>query len=166
MTATGLTLESPKIGQTITFLQTARDTDGEELEIEARMRPGAFIPRHRHLRQEETFAVLAGTGTFRVAGREIVAGPGEQVRIAAGVSHRFRNASRDDVLVRATLRPALRTEELFEQLLRLGAQGKVNKLGAPGPFITMRLIREFRAEFFYLAGLPVWLQRLLAGARP
>ena len=166
MTATGLTLESPKIGQTITFLRTAHDTDGEELEIEARMRPGAFIPRHRHLSQEETFEVLAGTGTFTVAGRKIVAGTGERVRIAAGVAHGFRNTSRDVVLVRATLRPALRTEELFEQLFRLGAQGKVNKLGAPPALTTMRLIREFRAEFFYLAGVPVWLQRLLAGARP
>ena len=152
MTATGLTLASPKIGQTITFLKTAQDTDGGELVIEARMRPGAFIPGHRHLRQEETFEVLAGTGTFSVASRKIVATAGEHVRIAAGVAHRFR--------------PALRTEELFEQLFRLGAQGKVNKLGAPGPFTTMQLIRQFRTEFFYLAGVPVWLQRLLAGARP
>jgi hypothetical protein len=74
------------------------------------------------------------------------------VRIAAGVAHGFRNASCDDVLVRATLRPALRTEELFEQLFRLGAQGKVNKLGARGAFTTMRLIRQFRSEFFHLAG--------------
>jgi Cupin domain len=134
--------------------------------IEALMRPGAFMPPHRHLRQQETFEVLAGTGTFTVAGRKVVATAGEQVRIAAGVAHRFRNTSSDDVLVRATLRPAMRTEELFEQLFRLGAQGKVNRLGAPGPFTAMRLIREFRAEFFYLAGVPVWLQCLLAGARP
>jgi mannose-6-phosphate isomerase-like protein (cupin superfamily) len=166
MTATGLTLESPKIGQTITFLQTAQDTDAEELVIEARMRPGAFMPPHRHLHQEETFEVLAGTGTFTVARRKVVATAGEHVRIAAGVAHRFRNTSSDDVLVRATLRPAMRTEELFEQLFQLGAQGKVNKLGAPGPFTTMQLIRRFRTEFFYLAGVPVWLQRLLAGARP
>jgi quercetin dioxygenase-like cupin family protein len=166
MTATGLTLESPKIGQTITFVQTAQDAGGEELVIEARMRPGAFMPPHRHLHQEETFEVLAGTGTFRVGGRKIVATAGERVRIAVGVAHRFRNTSSDDVVVRATLRPAMRTEELFEQLFELGAQGKVNNLGAPSPLTTMRLIRVFRAEFFYLAGIPVWLQRLLAGARP
>jgi quercetin dioxygenase-like cupin family protein len=166
MTTTGLTLESPKIGQTITFLKTAEDTGGEELVIEARMRPGAFIPPHRHLHQEETFEVLEGTGTFTVAGRKIVARPGDQVRIAAGVTHRFRNATTDEVQVRATLRPALRTEALFEQLFQLGAHDKVNKLGAPDPFTTMRLIREFRSEFFYLAGVPVWLQRVLAGARP
>jgi quercetin dioxygenase-like cupin family protein len=166
MTVTGLTLDSPKIGQTITFLRTAQDTDGEELVVEARMRPGAFIPGHRHLHQEETFEVLTGTGTFSVAGRKAVATAGEHVRIAAGVAHRFHNTSSDDVLVHATLRPAMRTEELFELLFRLGGQGKVNRLGAPGPLTTMRLIREFRPEFFYLAGMPVWLQRLLAGARP
>lgn len=60
----------------------------------------------------------------------------------------------------------MRTEGLFERLFQLGAQGKVNKLGAPGLFRTMRRIREFRAEFFYLAGIPVWLQRVLAGTRP
>jgi quercetin dioxygenase-like cupin family protein len=166
MTASGLTIGSPKIGQTITFLRTAQDTAGAELVIHARMRPGAFMPPHRHLHQEETFEMLEGTGTFHVAGRKIVATAGERVRIAGGVAHRFRNGSGDDVVVRATLRPAMRTENLFEQLFRLGAQGKVNKLGAPAPLTTTRLIREFRDEFFYLAGVPVWLQRLLAGARP
>jgi quercetin dioxygenase-like cupin family protein len=166
MTQTGLTIESPKIGQTITFLRTAQDTGGEELTIEALMRPGAFMPPHRHLHQQETFEVLDGTGTFTVAGRKLVATAGEHVQIAVGVGHRFRNVSSSDVRLQATLTPALRTEELFEQLFRLGAQGKVNKLGAPGPFTTMRLIREFRAEFFYLAGIPISLQRVLAGARP
>lgn len=166
MVATGSTIESPKIGQAITFLATARDTDGRELVIEARMRPGAFMPPHRHLRQEEAFEVLAGTGTFTVAGQRIVARAGEQVHIPTGVAHRFRNRSREDVYVRATLRPALRSEELFERLFRLGAGGKVNKLGAPSPPTTARLIREFREEFFYLAAVPVWLQRILAGARP
>jgi quercetin dioxygenase-like cupin family protein len=166
MTRTGLTIESPKIGQTITFLATAADTDGAELVIEARMRPGAFMPPHRHLHQDETFELLAGTGTFTVAGKRITAAPGERVHIPAGVAHRFRNRSAEDVDVRVTLRPALRTEELFERLFRLGAQGQVNTLGAPNPITTAKLIREFRDEFFYLAAIPITLQRILAGARP
>jgi mannose-6-phosphate isomerase-like protein (cupin superfamily) len=161
-----MTLESPRIGQTITFVRTAQDTDGAELVIDATMRPGAFMPPHRHLRQEETFEVLAGTGTFHVARRRVIACPGEHVRIPAGVAHRFHNRSSDDVQIRATLRPALRVEELFERLFRLGAEGRVNRLGAPNPLQTARLIREFREEFFYLATVPVWVQRLLAGARP
>lgn len=166
MTAAGLTLESPKIGQTITFVRTARESDGAELVIEALMRPGAFIPPHVHPKQEETFEILEGTGTFRVDRQKIVAAPGEHVLVSAGVAHRFRNRSDADVRVRATLRPALRTEDLFERLFRLGAKGRVNRLGAPGPLTTAALIREFRDEFFYLAGVPVGLQRLFAGARP
>jgi mannose-6-phosphate isomerase-like protein (cupin superfamily) len=166
MTRDGLTIESPKIGQQITFIRTAADSDGAELVIEARMRPGAFMPPHRHLHQEETFDVVEGTGTFTVAGRRIVAGAGEQVTIPSGVPHRFRNRSGNDVRVRATLRPALRTEELFERLFTLGAKGKVNKIGAPNPLTTAALIREFREEFFYLAAIPVSVQRMLAGARP
>jgi quercetin dioxygenase-like cupin family protein len=166
MTATGLTLESHPIGQTITFVRTADDTEGAELVLEALMRPGAFMPSHRHLHQEESFDVLAGVGTFTVGGKRTAAGPGEGVRIPPGAVHRFRNESDDDVRVRATIRPALRSEELFEALFRLGADGKVNKLGAPGPVALARLIREFRDEFFYLAAIPVSVQRLLAGARP
>ncbi len=166
MADAGLTLESPPIGQTITFVRTSGDTDGAELVIEALMAPGAFLPPHVHIHQEETFEVLEGAGTFRVSGRKVVAGPGETVVVPAGVAHRFRNRSGADVRVRATLRPALRTEDLFERLFRLGSEGRVNRLGAPGPLTTAALIREFRDEFFYLAGVPVALQRLLAGARP
>jgi mannose-6-phosphate isomerase-like protein (cupin superfamily) len=166
MTEAGLTLDSPKIGQTITFLRTSRETDGAELVIEALMRPGAFMPPHVHVHQGETFEVLEGVGTFRVKGRKVVAGPGDGVVVPAGVAHRFRNRSDADVRIRATLRPALRTEDLFERLFRLGAEGRVNRLGAPRPWVTAALIREFRDEFFYLAGVPVAVQRLLAGARP
>jgi mannose-6-phosphate isomerase-like protein (cupin superfamily) len=166
MATAGMTIESPLIGQAITFVRTAADTAGAELVIEARMRPGAFMPPHVHLLQEEHFEVLDGSGTFRVAGRKVLAGPGEHVHVGAGVAHRFRNASASDVYIRGTLRPALRTEDLFERLFDLGAAGRVNKLGAPRPWTTAALIREFREEFFYLAGVPVGLQRLLAGARP
>lgn len=166
MVTAGSTLESPPIGQTITFIRTAADSDGEELQIEAVMGPGSFIPAHRHLRQEESWEVLSGVATFRVARRTIVLGPGETLTVPAGVAHGFRNRTAEPVIVRATLRPALRAEDLFERLFRLGAQGKVNRLGAPGPRTTASLIRGFREEFFYLAGIPVALQRILAGARP
>jgi mannose-6-phosphate isomerase-like protein (cupin superfamily) len=166
VTTAGTTIESPRIGQTICFSRTAADTAGSELVIEAVMRPGAFLPPHVHVRQDEHFEVLAGTATFTVDRQKIIAEPGEQLYVPAGVAHRFRNASTADVRIRGTLRPALRTEELFERLFRLGAAGRVNKLGAPNPWVTAALIREFRDEFFYLAGVPIALQRLLAGARP
>jgi mannose-6-phosphate isomerase-like protein (cupin superfamily) len=165
MAMTNRTIESPKIGQTIRFLATAADTDGTALVIEARMRPGAFIPPHRHLHQTETFEVLTGTGTFTVGRRRVAATAGQRIHIPVGRPHAFRNRTGQDVQLRATMRPALRAEELFERLFTLGAQGRVNRLGAPHPLECARLIREFREEFFYVAVVPVALQRLLAGAR-
>jgi mannose-6-phosphate isomerase-like protein (cupin superfamily) len=166
MTRTGLTIESPKTGQAITFVRTSGDSDGAELVIEALMAPGAFIPSHRHLHQAEAWEVLEGTGTFTVAGETRDVEPGERLLVPAGTAHRFRNRSRSVVKARATLTPALRSEELFERLFTLGSQGKVNRIGAPSPLIGAQLIREFRDEFFYLAALPVSLQRLIAGTRP
>jgi len=166
MTSAGLTIESPRIGQRIRFIETAAESSGKRLVIEATMRPGAFMPPHVHLRQTEDFEIREGIGTFRVSGRQRVARAGDSVHVPAGEPHRFRNRSDSNVRLRATLSPALRTEELFERLFRLGAEGRVNRLGAPNPIVTARLIREFREEFFYLATVPVWIQRLLAGAHP
>lgn len=166
MATAGLTLESPSIGQRITFTRTAAETEGAELQLEAVMAPGSFIPPHVHVHQEESFEVLGGTATFWVGGHRVVAKAGERVFIPARVPHRFRNRSLADVHVSATLRPALRVEDLFERLFRLGAESRVNRLGAPSPLVTAALIREFRDEFFYLPWVPVALQRMLAGTRP
>jgi mannose-6-phosphate isomerase-like protein (cupin superfamily) len=161
-----MTLDSPPIRQRITFTRTAADTGGRELRLEAVMAPGSFIPPHLHLHQDESFEVLSGCASFWVGGRKVVAESGESVVIPARVAHRFSNRSNADVHVYATLRPALRVEDLFERLFRLGAENRVNRMGAPNPRTTAALIREFREEFFYLPWVPVTLQRVLAGARP
>jgi mannose-6-phosphate isomerase-like protein (cupin superfamily) len=166
MATAGLTLESPPIGQRITFTRTSAETSGAELQLEAVMAPGSCIPPHVHVHQEESFEILKGTATFWVRGQRVDAEAGERVTIPAGVPHRFRNRSRADVYVSATLRPALRVEDLFERLFRLGADRRVNRLGAPNLLVTAALIREFRDEFFYLPWVPVALQRVLAGTRP
>ncbi|HEX4107902.1 MAG TPA: cupin domain-containing protein [Solirubrobacteraceae bacterium] len=165
MATTGTTIASPPIGQAITFLTTAADSDGALLELEAVMAPGSSIPPHVHVHQEERWRVLDGTATFKVDGRTVTAAAGDELAVPARTPHSFRNRTEDEVRLRATLLPALRAEDLFTALFQLGAPGKVNRLGAPSPLATARLIRQFREEFFYLAHFPVALQRLLAGAR-
>jgi mannose-6-phosphate isomerase-like protein (cupin superfamily) len=166
MATTGTTLESPPIRQRITFRRTAADTGGQELTLEAALGPGSFIPPHIHRRQQESFDVLSGTPTFWVGRRRVDAGPDDRLVIPAQTAHGVHNRSGNEVRVVATLRPALRAEELFERLFRLGAEGCVNRIGAPRPLVIASLIREFRDEFFYLPWIPVPLQRVLAGARP
>ena len=159
MARQGQTIASPKVGQEITFLRTAADTDGELLELEARLDPGSRIIEHVHLHQDERFEVLEGSASFWVGGRKIVRGPGEEVEISAGTRHRVRNEGAEPLRVRAQMRPALRAEELFEAIYTLGSQGRVNRLGAPSPRQTARLMRDHRDDFFYLSRIPPAVQR-------
>ena len=168
MARPGQTITSPPIGQTITFLATRETTGGERLEMEAVLQSGSRIPDHVHLHQEERFIGVEGEVTFWVRGERSVLRPGTRLTIPPRTRHRVRNESGAPARVRAELRPALRTEELFEALFALGAAGKVNRLGAPSPRRTARLLRDHRDDFFYLGRVPPVLQRamLLPLARP
>jgi quercetin dioxygenase-like cupin family protein len=166
MATAGTSIDSPRTRQRITFLRTAAETGGEAVELEAVLRPGAIIPPHVHVGQQERWEIVDGTATFRLRGKKLVAQAGEVVTVPQGARHALRNKSQNDVRAHVTLTPALRVEDLFEQMFRLAADGKTNRIGAPGPLRVASLIREFREEFFYLPGVPVALQRLLAGARP
>ena len=159
MARPGQTIVSPPIGQAITFLQTRDTTGGELLEMEATLEAGSRIPDHVHLHQEERFLGLEGETTFWIGGRRTVLREGAELTIPARTRHRVRNESGAPVRVRAQLRPALRAEELFEALFALGAAGKVNRLGAPSPRRTARLLREHRDDFFYLGRVPPAVQR-------
>ena len=159
MAQSGQSITSPKVGQQITFLRTAADTDGELLELEAVLEPNSRIIEHVHLQQDERFEVLEGSGSWWIGGRKVVRGPGEHVEIPAGQRHRVRNEGEEPLRVRAQLRPALGAEDIFEAIYTLGAQGRVNRFGAPSPRQTARLMRRHRDDFFYLSRIPPAIQR-------
>lgn len=108
---------NPEIGERIRFVATAADTHGALLETEQWLAPsGAVATRHRHPEQEERFTVISGSLQVEVGGDVRILGSGESVTIAPGVAHRFSN--RGDSVARfiGQVRPALRTEELFERM--------------------------------------------------
>lgn len=159
----GQRIESPEIGQAITFLETSGSSRGRMLTIEAEMQPGARIPAHVHTGQEERFEVVAGCATFWLGRERTERSEGEVLTISPGSSHRFRNESGVPVRIRAELRPALDAESLFEALFALAGAGRTRgRSGAPGPLQTAVLVREFPEEFFYPAGVPPAVVRVLA----
>lgn len=165
----GETIASPPTGQSLTFLATAQDTDGELLRIEARFAPGAFIPPHLHRYQEERFEVLDGEGEFLVGRRRRRVRPGDTLTIPVGRPHAFRTTGERGARLVAELRPALDSEEVFAKLFALGRAGKVNRLGAPSVRATAKLMHRHPDAFFFLPVLPVPAQlaltRPLAGRR-
>ncbi len=155
-------IESPPTGQTIEFLTTAEESAGELLRMRVTLRPGANVPSHIHREQEEHFEVVSGQPSFKVGGRTVEPARGENLAVRPGVAHRFRNDSDADVELIAELRPALRSEELFDALYRLAREGRtLGRTGAPGPVQTARLMAEYEREFFYLSAIPVRAQRAL-----
>ena len=89
----GSVIENPLSGERITILAPGPRADGSVLEWELVLAPGGRVPSsHAHPRQEESFTVLAGQMRFRIAGRRVLAGPGDTVRVPPGTVHHFANA--------------------------------------------------------------------------
>ena len=151
-------IEDPQSGQRWVF----RRTDGDVLEADLYVSPGAFVREHVHPAQEETFTGVAGTFVLEVAGERRTIQPGDSVVVPAGMPHGFEQVS-EAAQLRVTVRPALRLVEYFRAFLGLSRDGKLAmpRSGLPRPLLLSAvLLHRFRAEVA-APELPVWLQRPL-----
>ena len=147
MAYTGQTFTNPVSGETITFLQTAADTDGALLEFELELTADGHVPgAHVHPEQEERFHVLEGEMTFRLGARKIVASAGETVVVPAGRVHKFANRSGAPVRARVEVVPALDMEQLLETTAELALEGHTNRKGMPKPLHLALFVRRFERE--------------------
>ena len=148
MISPGQTLENPVTGERFTFTHTAASTDGELLAFDFALRPGGKVPvPHVHPIQTERFEVTHGEIRFRLGRKTFVAGPGEVVEAPAGVAHGFANAGEGEARMRVEVRPALRMEEMFADVVALAEAGKMTKRGLPRNLLTLaRLARRYDQE--------------------
>jgi quercetin dioxygenase-like cupin family protein len=114
---------------------------------------GGAGPLHLHLHQSERFEVIEGAITVRLGRTEHVVAAGESFSIPAGAPHTFVNHTDEEAHFKAYFSPPMRLEGLFTELA--GYDGR------PTLRQTARLMGDYREEFFYLARIPVRLQRAL-----
>ena len=101
--------------ETLMFRQTARDSNGRLLEMEAVYRPSPLqTPEHYHPRQEKRFEVLSCSLCVRISGKERVYGAGEKFTVRRGARHSMSCADDVETRVAWEMRPALRTETFLE----------------------------------------------------
>jgi quercetin dioxygenase-like cupin family protein len=163
MARTGQRIYNRVTGQAVVFHKTAADTGGKFLRVELQAPAGLQVPLHVHREQEERFEVLEGRVHIRIGRQVIVCGPGDTAVCPPDTPHRYWNEGPKPVHLMSEFEPALDAETLYETLFGLGSDGKVDKVGIPrNPLQTAVLIDGFRREFFYLAYLPVALQRAFA----
>jgi quercetin dioxygenase-like cupin family protein len=156
------TLTSP-FHERLVFRQTAAETGGARLEIEATFTPRETPPpAHAHPRQTETFDVLDGTLRVRIDGRERDYGAGERFVVPPGTPHTMRAVG--DAPARAvwTIEPALGTQTFFETLWGLARDGETDRNGVPNLLQAAVALRAYRHEF-RLTSPPAWVQRVAFG---
>ena len=92
MPTKGQTIINPTNGDSVEFLETAKDTNGERVTIKAIVNSkGQDVPNHIHVLQDETFEVISGQLTILFAGKTHKLSAGEKIIFLYLIIKRGRN---------------------------------------------------------------------------
>jgi quercetin dioxygenase-like cupin family protein len=166
MARAGDEMVDPIAGARMIFRKTAKETDGELLQLDWIGKAGWTAgPLHVHPYQEERLEVISGTLRSHVADVERIHEAGEVVVAPAGSVHTVWNAGGEEEEVHALVefRPALRTETVLEILTGLAHDGKTNKAGTPKNPLRLALIAHDYEDEIYLTQPPLFVQRVIFG---
>jgi quercetin dioxygenase-like cupin family protein len=144
-------------GDRFSILESARQTDDGSLWGEYFAPPGARVPEHVHLGQEESFEVVSGTLGVSVGGRELTLGPGQSAVGPPDVPHTWWNPGDEEAHFLVGLRPALHMETVFETWYGLAQDGKTIGWLPKNPLQLAVLVDEVGGWFYYTGvPKPVW----------
>ena len=154
-------IENPIIGDRVTFLKTAEETDGEYMLAKVELAPHGGNAMHYHLTFTEAFEVLEGRLNVDLDGRHLVLGPGEKALVPIRSRHRFYGTSDEPVTFTVGMRPARRMEEALRVAYGLARDGKTNAKSVPRNVFQLALLYELGES--YLVGMPLLVQRAVFG---
>lgn len=157
------TISNPRNGFTIRFLQTARETNGALLEMEASYKPQSIEPPvHYHPSQTEDFLILEGEMMLRMHDEVRILKAGDRLNIPANTPHSMWNGGPVAAKTNWQVRPALNMEQFFETTIGLAVDGKVNEKGVPNILQTALTINKF-APVFRMIKPPYAVQKIVFG---
>ncbi|MEI9911691.1 MAG: cupin domain-containing protein [Bacteroidota bacterium] len=113
---------NPLQKDTVIFLKTAADTNGEYTLVETGLADGGGVGLHYHKTYSEKFECMEGEVQVMLNKTLYTLQAGQSATAAPGVNHLFRNRSGSPCTFRVELRPASRG---FEQSLQI-AYGLAN----------------------------------------
>jgi mannose-6-phosphate isomerase-like protein (cupin superfamily) len=159
------TIENPVTGERVTFLATAKQTNGEYVSISNETSPAAPGPvMHYHLAYTEAFKVQKGRLDVWVGGKENhrVLTEGESAFVPLNTAHRFCNSSTEPVLFEVEIRPARNFEQSLRAAFGLARDGRTNDKGVPKNIWELALLYELSES--YIVGIPLFVQTRIFGA--
>jgi quercetin dioxygenase-like cupin family protein len=144
-------------GEKITF-QRAKDAEGEYLEVEAHVAPGAGPPMHVHFLQDESLTVIQGKIGTQTAGQPPqYHGEGHTATFKRGVPHKFWNAGDTPLICRGWVRPIDNMEYFLTELYK---STKANGGKRPGMFDSAYLLQRYKSEFDMLE-IPPFVKKFI-----
>lgn len=117
---------------------------------------------HIHPLADEIFSVINGRLKVTAAGLSWHVEPGETVVIPRGVPHHFANAHDGETRFSATFDPPQQHRRFFANFAMTTQQHPdwYSPTGKPN-FLHIAYTLHHYPDHLYLAGMPVWLQKLL-----
>lgn len=143
-------------GETITFVKTGKETNGEYVETIVKLPASGAGPRtHRHVFQTEYFEAIDGNLGLDCGDKKIVLKPGESFTVPANTFHRCYSVDGRDIEFKAVFRPALSIEYLLTEMFESSNR---NNAAEPTAFDAIYIIRQTNDEY-YLGDFSVFFQR-------
>lgn len=140
------------------------EQDGDDIEMEVELHPGGGVPAHTHPSQVERFEILAGRVEFLRGAEKVVAGPGDEVVVPAGVKHAFEHVEGEPARFRCRVSPGLNLVAFFEDSSAAARAGMYNRHLVPlkprAPIVMAGILERYGDEV-QMAFPPKPLQALL-----
>jgi quercetin dioxygenase-like cupin family protein len=159
-----MAIEDPVLRQRYEFRHRRDEDGGEVLEIDLHVDPGGGVTPHVHPAMEERFRVLSGRPQFLAGRRWRDAVPGDEIVIAPGTRHAFRNRGAETAHIVAESRPPSTLQEFLTEVAALSREGGIMRPGLPrglrGLVETAAIAKRHRHMTVLLLPPPL-VQRLL-----
>jgi quercetin dioxygenase-like cupin family protein len=138
---------------TVTFIKTSTDTNGECTLVEVELADGGGVGLHYHKTYSERFECTEGEVQVQLGKTVHTLNPGESATAEPNVNHLFRNRSGKPCKFRVELKPASRG---FEQSLQIGyglaRDGQCKPNGFPKDKLALAWLFEISES-----NLPGWM---------
>ncbi len=147
-------------GETVTFIETAKETKGEYLLIEVSLPPNGYgPPLHIHDEFDEEFECIEGQLTITLGREKQVLMPTQKAIAPKLTPHTFTNNHNEPVTFRVKLTPPSGFEESIRIHYGLMEDGLTDKKGNPKSLVHAALILSLQNT--WLTGVPISWQRRL-----
>jgi mannose-6-phosphate isomerase-like protein (cupin superfamily) len=135
-------------GEKALFVEAAEETAGARIVADFAVEKGGFVPGGEHVHDHcaEHFEVRAGRISFLLDGEESMLGPGEAVTVEPGTWHRWWNPDDSEVVIRATVEPALHFQDALLVFWGLCSDGHTDDEGRPSPLLGALVATRYRDE--------------------